>query len=180
MGDYPLKYFWLCPTWEFFAIRHDMNAPPSETWVEAQSTFLGVLNRLTHNVRVRATFFDDDGNVDPRFGFDMLISGRGSIQYRTDFHPLHFPKPPDGTLSTGQGWFEVAASHRVYLTAWIRGDKKTAFSRAWGFALHLEEYKPRRITQAIALPDQIDRSHSHFFASDREADRLDPRNRPEH
>jgi hypothetical protein len=35
MADMPLKFFWLCPSWQFHAIRHDMpDLPPSEVWVE--------------------------------------------------------------------------------------------------------------------------------------------------
>lgn len=139
MPEWTAKHRWVCPRWEFYAYVHDWpDKPFAETWVEVSGTFISILNPMTHNIKVKATFYDDLGQRDDRFGFDMIFPGQSSITYRTDFSQ-HYPKPPPGTTSQGSGWLEVAASHDVYLAGWIHSEKKTAWARAAAHSLPFYE-----------------------------------------
>ncbi len=139
MNEWAPKHRWVCPRWEFSAFVHNWpDKPFSETWVETRGTWISILNPWTHNVNVKATFYNDLGQRDSRFGFDMVSPGQNSFTYRTDFSQ-HYPKPPPGTHSKGWGWFEVAASHNVYLAGWIHNEQKTAFARAVALSLPFYE-----------------------------------------
>ncbi len=140
MSDW--NYRWVCPHWEFLHYQEDApDIPFAERSRESASTFLNLMNPLTHNVDVRVEFFDSQGNVDIRFGLEGIISGRAVWRYRVDTGGPNFPKPPAGVMVTAQGWFRVLASHRLFLSAHVTASKYTHHARAWGFAVPVYEWK---------------------------------------
>lgn len=139
MSDWNFR--WVCPHWEFLHYQEDApDIPFAERSRESASTFLNLMNPLTHNVDARVEFFDSQGNVDVRFGLEGIVSGHAVWKYRVDTGGPNFPKPPPGVMVKAQGWFQVLASHRLHISAHVTASKYTHHARTWGFAVPVYEW----------------------------------------
>ena len=147
------KHRWICPHWEFLFYQEDApDLPFSERTNEGAATFVDILNTQGHNVNVRVDFYGLDGVRDHRFGLEGIVSDKSVWAYRTDTGP-NFPKPAPGQSVTAQGWFQIRATERVWLSAYVVASKYTARSRAWAFSLPIYEW-PYTLTVAPAKPPE--------------------------
>ena len=133
MSDW--NYRWVCPHWEFLHYQEDAaRLPFAERSRESASTFLNLLNPLTHNVDVRVEFFDSQGNVDIRFGLEGIISGRAAWKYRVDTGGTELSEATSRSHGHSAGLVPGArVAPALYLGARHR-QQYTHHARAWGFA----------------------------------------------